>query len=65
MPNWLEPVAEYNPCTTMVEAARALFVDTPAGNEVWGADAWSLAIIAVFSVLSGWRYRRLPATIRS
>jgi ABC-2 type transport system permease protein/oleandomycin transport system permease protein len=58
MPDWLQPVAEYNPFTTMVDAARALFVGTPAGNDVWGAVAWSFAIIAVFSVLSVWRYRR-------
>jgi ABC-2 type transport system permease protein/oleandomycin transport system permease protein len=58
MPRWLQPIAEYNPFTTMVDAARALFVGTPAGNDVWGAVVWSLAIIAVFSVLSVWRYRR-------
>jgi ABC transporter DrrB family efflux protein len=58
MPDWLEPIAEYNPFTTMVDAARALFVGTPAGNDIWGAVAWSLGIIAVFSVLSVWRYRR-------
>jgi ABC transporter DrrB family efflux protein len=58
MPSWLEPVAEYNPFTTMVDAARALFLDTPAGNDVWGAVVWSLAIIAVFAPLSAWRYRR-------
>jgi ABC transporter DrrB family efflux protein len=58
MPSWLEPIAEYNPFTTMVDAARALFVGTEAGNDVWGAVAWSLGIIAVFSVLSVWRYRR-------
>jgi ABC-type multidrug transport system permease subunit len=58
MPSWLEPVAEYNPFTTMVDAVRALFVGTPAGNDVWGAVAWSLGIIAVFAPLSAWRYRR-------
>jgi ABC-2 type transport system permease protein len=59
MPNWLEPVAEYNPFTTMVDAARALFfVGTEAGNDIWGAVVRSLVIIAVFSVLSVWRYRR-------
>jgi ABC transporter DrrB family efflux protein len=58
MPNWLEPVAEYNPFTTMVDAARALFVGTEAGNDIWGAVVWSLVIIAMFSVLSVWRYRR-------
>jgi ABC-2 type transport system permease protein len=58
MPSWLQPIAENNPFTTMVDAARALFVGTPAGNDVWGAVAWSLGIIAVFSALSIWRYRR-------
>jgi hypothetical protein len=42
----------------MVDAARALFIGTEAGNDIWGAVAWSFAIIAVFSMLSVWRYRR-------
>ncbi|MGH3006427.1 MAG: ABC transporter permease [Gaiellaceae bacterium] len=58
MPGWLEPIAENNPFTTMVDAARALFLDTPAGNDIWLAVVWSLAIIAVFGALSVWRYRR-------
>jgi ABC-2 type transport system permease protein/oleandomycin transport system permease protein len=58
MPGWLEPVAANNPFTTMVDAARALFVGTPAGNDVWGAVVWAIVITAVFGVLSVWRYRR-------
>jgi ABC transporter DrrB family efflux protein len=58
MPNWLQPIAENNPFTTMVDAARALFIGTPAGNDIWGAVAWSIGIIAVFGMLSVWRYRR-------
>ena len=58
MPDWLQPIAEHNPFTTMVDAARALFIGTPAGNDIWLAILWSLAIIAVFSMLSVWRYRR-------
>jgi ABC transporter DrrB family efflux protein len=58
MPDWLQPIAEHNPFTTMVDAARALFIGTPAGNDIWLAVVWSLAIIAVFSMLSVWRYRR-------
>jgi ABC-type multidrug transport system permease subunit len=61
MPSWLEPVAENNPFTTMVDAARALFIGTPAGNDVWAAVAWSVAIIAVFAPLAAWRYRRAVA----
>jgi ABC-type uncharacterized transport system permease subunit len=58
MPSWLEVVAENNPFTKMVNAARDLFLDTPAGNDVWLAVLWSLAIVAVFAPLSAWRYRR-------
>ena len=58
MPGWLQAFAEVNPFTTMVDAARALFLGTPAGNDVWGAVAWCVGIIAVFGPLSAWRYRR-------
>jgi ABC transporter DrrB family efflux protein len=58
MPGWLEPFAEANPFTTMVDAARSLFLGTPAGNDVWGAFVWCVVIIAVFGPLSAWRYRR-------
>jgi ABC-2 type transport system permease protein/oleandomycin transport system permease protein len=59
MPDWLQPIAEHNPFTTMVDAARALFLGTPAGNDVWLAVVWTVAIIAVFAPLSAWRYRRV------
>ena len=29
----------------------------PAGNQIWLATVWSIAIIAVFSALAVWRYR--------
>jgi ABC transporter DrrB family efflux protein len=58
MPGWLQPIAEHNPFTTMVDAARALFVGTPAGNDIWLAIVWTVVITGVFSVLSVWRYRR-------
>ncbi|MGH3262130.1 MAG: ABC transporter permease, partial [Trebonia sp.] len=57
MPGWLQPIANDNPFTNMVNAARALFVGTPAGNQIWLAAVWSLAIVAVFGVLAVWRYR--------
>jgi ABC-2 type transport system permease protein/oleandomycin transport system permease protein len=61
MPDWLQPIAEHNPFTSMVDAARALFLGTPAGNDVWLALLWTLAIIVVFAPLSAWRYRRVVA----
>ena len=61
MPSWLQPIAEHNPFTIMVNAARALFLGTPAGNDVWLALVWTLVIIAVFAPLAAWRYRRVVA----
>ncbi len=61
MPSWLQPIAEHNPFTYMVNAARALFLGTPAGNDVWLALFWTLAIIVVFAPLSAWRYQRVVA----
>jgi ABC-2 type transport system permease protein len=61
MPSWLQPIAEHNPFTTIVDAARALFLGTPAGNDVWLAVVWTLGIIAAFAPLSAWLYRRVVA----
>ncbi len=58
MPSWLQTFAEVQPVTTMVDATRALFIGTPAGNDVWGAVLWAFGIIVVFGWLSVWRYRR-------
>ena len=41
-----------------MDATRALFVDAPAGNDVWAAFAWCFGLIAVFATLSVHRYRR-------
>ena len=61
MPSWLRPVAKHNPFTTMVNATRRLFIATPAGNDVWLAVLWSIAIAIVFAALAIWRYRRVVA----
>jgi ABC transporter DrrB family efflux protein len=58
MPPALQWFAEINPFTVMVDAMRALWVGGPAGNYVWGAVVWSLAILAVFAPLAVWKYRR-------
>ena len=58
MPAALQAFAEVNPFTIVVNAMRALFLGAPAGNDVWGAVAWSLAIAIVFAVLSVAKYKR-------
>ena len=57
MPGALQWFAEINPFTILVDAMRALWVGAPAGDNVWGALVWSLAIIAVFAPLAVARYR--------
>jgi ABC-2 type transport system permease protein len=67
MPSWIRVIADWNPVTATVSAARELFgnpnpfVDAeslPARHPVWLSLAWSLVIIAVFVPLSIRRYRR-------
>lgn len=58
MPGALQTFAEVNPFTIVVDAMRSLFLGTPAGNNVWGAVAWSLGIAIVFAFLSVRRYKR-------
>lgn len=61
MPSGLEQVAEANPVSVVVDALRALWMGDPAGNTIWGAVAWSLAIIAVFAPLAVAKYRKAAA----
>jgi ABC-2 type transport system permease protein len=67
MPSWIRVVAEWNPVTATVSAARDLFgnpnpfVSTdslPGRHPIWLSLAWSVVILAVFVPLSVRRYRR-------
>jgi ABC transporter DrrB family efflux protein len=54
--------SDINPFTYMVDAVRALFLGTPAGNDVWITVLWCVGLIAAFSTLSVARYRRTLAS---
>jgi ABC transporter DrrB family efflux protein len=58
MPAAVQAFADANPFSTVVDATRALFVGSPAGNDVWGAVLWSVGLIVVFAALSVHKYRR-------
>ncbi len=59
MPKALQYFAtELNPFSTMVDAARALFIGGPAGHDIWGSVLWCIGLIAVFGLLSVRRYRQ-------
>ena len=57
MPGWLEAFAKVNPFTVVVDAMRALWLGTPAGNSIWGAVAWSVGLIAIFAPIAVAKYR--------
>lgn len=58
MPDWLQAFAEINPFTHVVDAMRALWLDQPAGDNIWLAIVWSLGIGAVASTIATYRYRK-------
>jgi ABC-2 type transport system permease protein len=58
MPSWLQAFADVNPFTTVTDAMRALWLGTPAGNDIWLSVVWCVGLIAVFAPLAVSRYRR-------
>lgn len=66
MPGWLVPVAEWNPLSATVIAARELFGNPAGGGESWLAQnallmalVWPLVLLSVFVPLAVRRFRRL------
>ncbi|HEY4525434.1 MAG TPA: ABC transporter permease, partial [Candidatus Paceibacterota bacterium] len=62
MPNWLAAFAELNPVTVTVDAVRALLlgsgdVASRAGG-AWAALAYAAGIVALFSPVAVYLYRR-------
>jgi ABC transporter DrrB family efflux protein len=58
MPGWLQPIANANPVTAAIDAARGLMLGGPAARPVIGSLIWLAAIVAVFAPLAIARYRR-------
>src|SRR5215216_1990017 len=61
MPDGLRQFAEANPFTTISDAVRSLWLNTPAHTDVWMAFIWCFVLIAVFAPLAVTRYRRVAA----
>jgi len=66
MPGWLGTIAEWNPLSSTVAAARELFGNPGWGGESWIAQhailmatIWPLVLVAIFFPLSVRRYRNL------
>jgi ABC-type multidrug transport system permease subunit len=61
MPDGLRQFAEANPFTTITDALRSLWLDTPPHSDIWMAFVWCVALIAIFAPLAVARYRRVSA----
>ena len=61
MPDGLRQFAEANPFTTIADAVRSLWINTPPHSDVWMAFVWCFILIAVFAPLAVARYRRVVA----
>jgi ABC transporter DrrB family efflux protein len=66
MPVWIAAIAQWNPLSSTVSAARQLFGDPTGASPSWITDhavllavGWPVLLIAVFFPLSLRRYRRL------
>ncbi len=58
MPAALQWFAEINPFTIITDAIRALWLGTPAGDNVWLGFVWAIGLIVVFAPMAVWRYRK-------
>jgi ABC-2 type transport system permease protein len=65
LPSWLQPIAEWNPISAVVEACRQLFGNPgvqsdawPMQDPVWASVFWIVLITAVFAPLAIRKYKR-------
>jgi ABC-type multidrug transport system permease subunit len=61
MPDGLRQFANANPFTTISDAVRSLWLDTPANTDIWMSFVWCVVLTAVFAPLAVARYRRVTA----
>jgi len=59
MPGWLQPWAEHQPVSVVVNAARALTVGGPTTSLVLQSIAWIIGIIVVFAPIAVHKSRRV------
>lgn len=58
MPAWLQPVAEYQPVTPIIETIRGLLFGAPVGAAAPWAVAWCGLILVVAIAGGAWLFRR-------
>lgn len=58
MPGWLRTFTDYNPLSSLADAARGLFIGGPVARDVWMVLAWAAAITLVTAPLAVSKFRR-------
>jgi ABC-2 type transport system permease protein len=61
LPAVLKAFAENQPLTHNINAMRSWLVGTPAGDDIWKAVVWDIAIIVVSIPITSWLFRRRKA----
>jgi ABC transporter DrrB family efflux protein len=61
MPDGLRQIAIANPFTTVSDAVRSLWLNTPPNTDVWMAFVWCAVLTGVFAPLAVARYRKVAA----
>ena len=59
MPEWLQPIAAFQPVTPIVETIRGLVMGTPVGSAWAWSLAWCVAILVVAAVWGASMFRRM------
>ena len=59
MPSWLQPWAENQPVSVVIDASRALTIGGPTLEPCLKAIAWIIAIVAVCAPIAVHLYRRV------
>ncbi|MER5228103.1 ABC transporter permease [Streptomyces flaveus] len=57
MPGWLQNFTDYNPLSSLADAARGLMVGGPAAHDVWMTLAWSAGLTAVMAPVAIHKFR--------
>ncbi|MEU5531980.1 ABC transporter permease [Streptomyces sp. NPDC020362] len=57
MPHWLQHFTDYNPLSTLADAARGLMTGGPVAHDLWVTAGWSVAITAVMAPVAIHKFR--------
>ncbi|MEU3985704.1 ABC transporter permease [Streptomyces sp. NPDC026672] len=57
MPGWLQTFTDYNPLSSLADAARGLMVGGPVAHDLWVTLGWSVVITAVMAPIAVRKFR--------